>query len=131
MSDADLDTLTPPETLKAPKAVPSIGPDQGRDMTPLSGEDKTRLDEMARAFVQDVTRLDAHGEGFKRKLDSVHALGMDEQRSAAQVALTGPLLPAARASSGLSTSALQPVSASRRWRLSCSSLPWRACMPSP
>ena len=54
-------------------------------MTPLSEGDKTRLDEMARAFVQDVTRLDAHGEGFKRKLDSVHALGMDEQRAAAQV----------------------------------------------
>ena len=89
MSDAkpelELDPLTPPETLKPPKAVPSIGPDQSRDMTPLSEGDKTRLDEMARAFVQDVTRLDAHGEGFKRKLDSVHALGMDEQRAAAQV----------------------------------------------
>ena len=42
----DLGPLTPPETLSAPKAVPSIGPDQGRDMTPLSSEDKTRLDEM-------------------------------------------------------------------------------------
>ena len=80
-----LGTLTPPETLSAPKAVPSIGPDQGRDMTPLSEGDKARLDEMARAFVQDVTRLDAHGEGFKRKLDSVQALGLEEQRSAAQV----------------------------------------------
>ena len=86
MSDApELDPLTPPEALKPPKAVPSIGAQQGRDMTPLSAEDKSRLEEMARAFVQDVSRLDAHGENFKRKLDSVHALGMDEQRAAAQV----------------------------------------------
>ncbi|WP_293909588.1 toxic anion resistance protein [Deinococcus sp.] len=82
---SDLSPLTPPEMLTAPKAVPSINPDQGRDMTPLSDADKARLAEMARAFVQDVSKLDAHGEGFKRKLDSVHALGMEEQRSAAQV----------------------------------------------
>lgn len=81
----DFSPLTPPETLQAPKAVPNVNAQQGRDMTPLSQEDQTRLDEMARAFVDDVLSLDAHSSAFKRKMDSAHGLGLEEQRQAAQV----------------------------------------------
>lgn len=84
MSD-DFAPLTPPESLQAPKAVPAVSAEQGRDMTPLSSEDKGRLDEMARAFVEDVLRLDAHGSAWQRKMESAHNLGLPEQRAAAQV----------------------------------------------
>ncbi|GGK26307.1 toxic anion resistance protein [Deinococcus malanensis] len=77
--------LTPPESLlKAPEAVTPVQAQEAPEMVPLSPEDRTRLDEMARAFAQDVLRAGAHTPEFKRKLTAVHELGMPEQRAAAQ-----------------------------------------------
>ncbi|BDP41900.1 toxic anion resistance protein [Deinococcus aetherius] len=86
MSDSKPDPLTPPESLmKAPEAVPPVQAGDAPEMVPLSPEDRARLDAMARAFVEDVLKAGTHGETFKRKLDSVHDLGLMEQRAAAQV----------------------------------------------
>jgi len=78
--------LTPPETLlKAPEAVPTVQAQEAPEMVPLTPEDRTRLDALARAFVEDVLNNAAHTPTFKRKLDAVHELGTQEQRAAAQV----------------------------------------------
>ncbi|ACO45363.1 toxic anion resistance protein [Deinococcus deserti] len=77
--------LTPPESLlKAPEAVTPVQAQEAPEMVPLSPEDRARLDEMARAFAQDVLKAGAHTPEFKRKLTAVHELGMPEQRAAAQ-----------------------------------------------
>ncbi len=80
-----LTPLTPPESLQAPAAVPAVKPEQGRNMTPLSSEDQKRLDDMARAFVQEVLQSAATSSTFAQKLNAAHDLGLSEQRQAAQV----------------------------------------------
>ncbi|MPY65259.1 toxic anion resistance protein [Deinococcus sp. SDU3-2] len=78
--------LTPPDTLlQAPEAVAPVQAQEAPEMVPLSAEDRTRLDTMARAFVEDVLHAGTHSPDFKRKLDAVHDLGVPEQRAAAQV----------------------------------------------
>ncbi len=85
MSDLKIGPLVPPESiLKAPESVPSIKAQEAPEMVPLSDEDKTRLDSMARAFAEDVLSAGTHTPEFKRKLDAVHELGLPEQRAAAQ-----------------------------------------------
>ncbi|GAA5438672.1 hypothetical protein Dcae01_00161 [Deinococcus caeni] len=85
MSDGTSGPLTPPDSLlKAPDAVPAVRAQEAPEMVPLSAEDRTRLDQMARAFAQDVLSAGAHTPEFKRKLDAVHELGLPEQRAAAQ-----------------------------------------------
>ncbi|MFC6801433.1 toxic anion resistance protein [Deinococcus caeni] len=75
---------SPDSLLKAPDAVPAVRAQEAPEMVPLSAEDRTRLDQMARAFAQDVLSAGAHTPEFKRKLDAVHELGLPEQRAAAQ-----------------------------------------------
>ncbi|WP_027460507.1 toxic anion resistance protein [Deinococcus murrayi] len=78
--------LTPPDALlHVPEAVTPVGAGDAPEMVPLSAEDRTRLDAMARAFVEDVLHAGTHSPDFKRKLDAVHGLGVPEQRAAAQV----------------------------------------------
>lgn len=78
--------LTPPDALlQAPDAVAPVRAQEAPEMVPLSTEDRTRLDAMARAFVEDVLHAGTHSPDFKRKLDAVHDLGVPEQRAAAQV----------------------------------------------
>lgn len=76
--------LTPPESLQAPEAVKPVAAQQAPEMVPLSDEDRTRLDELARAFAEDVLSAGTHSPEFRRKLDAVHELGLPEQRAAAQ-----------------------------------------------
>ncbi|KEF33735.1 toxic anion resistance protein [Deinococcus sp. RL] len=78
--------LTPPDALlHVPEAVTPVETTDAPEMVPLSAEDRTRLDAMARAFVEDVLHAGTHSPDFKRKLDAVHGLGVPEQRAAAQV----------------------------------------------
>ncbi|MFC4638583.1 toxic anion resistance protein [Deinococcus hohokamensis] len=77
--------LSPPESLlQAPEAVREVRSQEAPEMVPLSPEDRARLDQMARAFAQDVLSAGTHTPEFKRKLSAVHELGMPEQRAAAQ-----------------------------------------------
>ncbi|MFC4426318.1 toxic anion resistance protein [Deinococcus navajonensis] len=77
--------LTPPDSLlQAPEAVREVRSQEAPEMVPLSPEDRARLDQMARAFAQDVLSAGTHTPEFKRKLSAVHELGMPEQRAAAQ-----------------------------------------------
>lgn len=85
MSDGNPGPLTPPESmLNAPEAVQPVQAQQAPEMVPLSAEDRARLDQMARAFAEDVLTAGTHTPEFKRKLDAVHDLGLPEQRAAAQ-----------------------------------------------
>lgn len=85
MSDSNPGPLTPPEALlKAPEAVKNVEAQEAPEMVPLSEEDRKRLDDMARAFAEDVLNADTHSPEFKRKLDAVHDLGLGDQRAAAQ-----------------------------------------------
>lgn len=85
MSDGKPGPLTPPESmLQAPEAVHPVKAQEAPEMVPLSPEDQARLDQMARAFAEDVLNAATHTPEFKRKLDAVHDLGMPEQRAAAQ-----------------------------------------------
>lgn len=76
--------LTPPESLQAPEAVKPVAAQQAPEMVPLSEQDRSRLDELARAFAEDVLSAGTHSPEFRRKLDAVHDLGLPEQRAAAQ-----------------------------------------------
>lgn len=85
MSDGKIGPLTPPDSmLQPPEAVQSVQAQEAPEMVPLSAEDRARLEQMARAFAEDVLSAGAHTPEFKRKLDAVHELGLPEQRAAAQ-----------------------------------------------
>ncbi|PNY81028.1 toxic anion resistance protein [Deinococcus koreensis] len=85
MSDGTPGPLTPPDSiLQAPDAVPSVQAQDTPEMVPLSDADRARLEQMARAFAEDVLGAGTHSPEFKRKLDAVHELGLPEQRAAAQ-----------------------------------------------
>ncbi|WP_034383499.1 toxic anion resistance protein [Deinococcus sp. YIM 77859] len=78
--------LTPPEALlHAPEPVPTVQRQDAPEMVPLSPEDRARLDQLARAFVEDVLQAGTHSPQFRRKLEAIHDLGVPEQRAAAQV----------------------------------------------
>ncbi|GAA5500727.1 hypothetical protein Dxin01_00452 [Deinococcus xinjiangensis] len=85
MTDGKPNPLTPPDTLlTAPEAVAPVAAGEAPEMVPLSAEDRARLDQMARAFAEDVLSAGTNSPEFKRKLDAVHDLGLPEQRAAAQ-----------------------------------------------
>lgn len=70
--------------LQAPEAIAPVRAQEAPEMVPLTPEDRARLDQMARAFAQDVLSAGANTPEFRRKLDAVHDLGLPEQRAAAQ-----------------------------------------------
>ncbi|WP_291425680.1 toxic anion resistance protein [Deinococcus sp.] len=77
--------LTPPDSsLQAPDAVAPVAAQAAPEMIPLTPEDRARLDQMARAFAEDVLSAGTHTPEFRRKLGAVHDLGLPEQRAAAQ-----------------------------------------------
>lgn len=76
-------TLTPPESLTPPEAVSAVPAQQAPEMVPLTDTDRRKLDDMSRAFLQDLLAAGVHTDEFRRKVDSVHELGLSEQRTAA------------------------------------------------
>ena len=83
-SDAPMQ-LTPPETLQAPAAVPTVTPQQSPEMVPLKEQDKAALDERAQSFMAQLLQADVHSGVFQEKAAAIHNLGADEIRQAASV----------------------------------------------
>ncbi|WP_028305734.1 toxic anion resistance protein [Deinococcus ficus] len=81
----DLPSLTPPEPLQAPAAVPQVSPEQSGEMVHLTPEQRSKLDQMAQEFVQGLLTADPNGPEFKRKSDTLHNLGGQDIRAAANV----------------------------------------------
>jgi uncharacterized protein YaaN involved in tellurite resistance len=72
-------TLTPPEP------VNTIAPEQATSMVKLDSNTLAKLDDKVKSFVDDIVQLDTHSEEFIGKVNSIHALGSDEIRSAANI----------------------------------------------
>ncbi len=72
-------TLTPPEPVKPVVA------EQASSMVKLDEATLVRLDDKVKAFAEAVVQLDAHSPEFAGKVNSIHALGGDEIRTAANI----------------------------------------------
>ena len=72
-------TLTPPEPVK------TVAPEQATSMVKLDGNTLAKLDDKVKSFIDNIVQLDTHSAEFIGKVNSIHALGSDEIRSAANV----------------------------------------------
>jgi len=79
--------LTPPETLTLtpPEPVKSVSSEQASVMVKLDEGTLQRLDDKINNFVETVVQMDARSPEFIAKVNSIHALGADEIRAAANV----------------------------------------------
>lgn len=80
-------TLTPPETLTLtpPAPVKAVAPQQASAMVKLDGNTLMMLDNKVKGFVDTMVQLDAHSPEFISKVNSIHALGSNEIRAAANI----------------------------------------------
>jgi len=72
-------TLTPPEPVKP------VAPEQASSMVKVDENTVVKLDAKVKSFVENVVQLDSHSPEFISKVNSIHALGSDEIRAAANV----------------------------------------------
>ena len=79
--------LSPPETLTLtpPEPVKPVVAEQASGMVKLDERSLALLDDKVKGFVEAVVRLDAHSPEFVGKVNSIHALGGDEIRAAANI----------------------------------------------
>lgn len=79
LSPPDTLTLTPPEPVKP------VATEQAAGMVKLDEPTLLKLDDKVQGFVDAVTRLDSHSPEFLAKVNSIHALGGEEIRAAANI----------------------------------------------
>jgi len=79
--------LNPPETLvlTPPEPVQPVATEQASGMVKLDGQSLATLDGKVKGFVEAVVRLDSHSPEFISKVNSIHALGGEEIRAAANI----------------------------------------------
>ncbi len=79
--------LNPPETLvlTPPEPVKPVATAQASAMVKLDGQTLATLDDKVHGFVDAVVWLDSHSPEFISKVNSIHALGGDEIRAAANI----------------------------------------------
>jgi uncharacterized protein YaaN involved in tellurite resistance len=79
--------LNPPETLTLtpPEPVKPVAVEQASGMVKLDEQNIAKLDDKVKGFVDAVVRLDSHSPEFVGKVNSIHALGNEEIRSAANI----------------------------------------------
>ncbi len=87
--------LTPPEPVK------SIAPSQASALVKLDDTTVAKLDETVNSFVSNLVQLDAHSPEFIGKVNSIHALGNEEIRAAANISNRLLDKPVASLNSGL------------------------------
>ena len=88
-------TLTPPEPVKP------VAPDQASSLVKLDGNTLAKLDDKVKTFVDNIVQLDSHSSEFIGKVNSIHALGSDQIRSAANISNRLLERPVASLDSGL------------------------------
>jgi uncharacterized protein YaaN involved in tellurite resistance len=69
--------------LEAPAPVKALAPEKAAGLVPLQSEQKSKLDEKADAFVEELAALDANSPEFGRKVDAITNLGRREIAEAA------------------------------------------------
>ncbi len=94
---ANTETLT----LTAPEPVKKVAPEQASSLVKLDENTLVKLDERVNSFVDNVVQLDSHSAEFIGKVNSIHALGSDEIRSAANISNRLLDKPVASLNSGL------------------------------
>ena len=79
--------LAPPQefTLDPPAAIAAVPAEAASGKVRLKAEDIKQLDEQVRAFVDDVTRLDAHDPQFRNTVERIHSMGNKDIESSASV----------------------------------------------
>lgn len=81
----DVLTLNPPETLSPPAVVHPITEPKAETMVPLKQESIPQLDQMVDKFVNEIVRIEVNTPEFNNKLASLHNMGSEEIRAAANV----------------------------------------------
>ncbi len=79
--------LNPPETLvlTPPEPVKPVATEQASSMVKIDEPTQLMLDDKVKGFVEAVVQLDSHSPEFISKVNSIHALGGDEIRAAANI----------------------------------------------
>lgn len=77
--------LTPPETLTPPEPALPVSQDDAATMVKLDAQTTEGLDARVRDFAESVLTLEVQSPEFRRKVDSVHSLGNEDIRAAANV----------------------------------------------
>ncbi len=72
-------------TLTAPDPVTAVAPAQVAAAVPIPAPEKAKLDAQIADFVEQVTSLDIHADGFKSRVDAVVKLGDADVQAAAAV----------------------------------------------
>ena len=78
-------TATAPETLTLtpPEPVPAVAPEKAAGLVPLSGEQKSKLEERVDGFIDDLVAQDVNSPAFGQKVDQITNMGRKEMLEAA------------------------------------------------
>ena len=74
-----------PEPLTPPAAVVALDKEEAARMVPVTEEQREKLEEKVREFIDLVVRVDVNSESFKEKVNAIHKLGNAEVREAANM----------------------------------------------
>lgn len=78
-------TLTDDLVLTPPEPLPLVTPDKAAGLVPLSGEQRSKLDERVDGFVNDLVAADANSPAFGQKVDQITNMGRKEMLEAASL----------------------------------------------
>ncbi|GAA0861056.1 toxic anion resistance protein [Sphingopyxis soli] len=78
-------TATAPETLTLtpPEPVPAVAPEKAAGLVPLSGEQKSKLEERVDSFIDDLVAQDENSPEFGKRVDQITNMGRKEMLEAA------------------------------------------------
>ena len=81
-------TQTKTETelhLTPPDPVPVVAPEKAAGLVPVDAEKKSKLEEKAEGFVNELVALDANSPDFGKKVDQITNMGRKEIAAASQM----------------------------------------------
>ncbi|MGR9053872.1 MAG: toxic anion resistance protein, partial [Gammaproteobacteria bacterium] len=76
---------SPHSVLTPPEPVRPVEGEQAASMVPISDEQRAKLEQKIRDFIEIVVRVDVNSQAFREKIDSVHNMGNREIRAAANM----------------------------------------------
>ncbi|WP_257545406.1 toxic anion resistance protein [Sphingopyxis sp. DBS4] len=76
-------TATETLTLTPPEPVPAVAPEKAAGLVPLSGEQKSKLEERVDGFIDDLVAQDENSPEFGKRVDQITNMGRKEMLEAA------------------------------------------------
>ena len=76
-------TATEALTLTPPEPVPAVAPEKAAGLVPLSGEQKSKLEERVDGFIDDLVAQDENSPEFGKRVDQITNMGRKEMLEAA------------------------------------------------